>query len=92
MPGYIDKLLARFEHEKPDKPQHSPHKAPPKTYGTAAQDPIPDDEAPAVDVKRIKRIQQVIGGILYYARAIDMTLLLALSAVASEQSAATETT
>jgi hypothetical protein len=92
MPGYIDKLLARFEHENPDKPQHSPHKAPPNIYGTAAQDPIPDDEAPATDAKRIKRIQQVIGGILYYTRAIDMTLLPALSAVASEQSTATETT
>jgi hypothetical protein len=92
MPGYIDKLCARFEHEKPSKPQHSPHKAPPKIYGAAAQDPIPDDNTPRLDDKRIKRIQQIIGGILYYARAIDMTVLAALSAVASEQTSATETT
>jgi hypothetical protein len=67
MPGFIDKLLAQLEHGKPHKPQHSPHKAPPKIYGAAAQDPIPPDTAPTVDAKRIKRIQQIIGGILYYA-------------------------
>jgi hypothetical protein len=92
MPGYIGKLRARFDHDTPRKPQHSPHKAPPKIYGAAAQDPIPDDTTPRLDAKRITRIQQIIGSILYYARAIDMTVLPALSAVASEQTTATETT
>ena len=39
MPKYIPKLLLKFKHDQPMTPQHSPHHAPPKKYGTAAQDP-----------------------------------------------------
>jgi hypothetical protein len=92
MPGYILKLRAKFQHETPKRPQHSPHRAPPKKYGTAAHDPIPPDTTPRLDAPRIKIIQQVIGGVLYYARAVDLTVLPALSAVASDQASATETT
>ena len=37
-------------------------------------------------------IQQVVGSILYYARAVDIMVLMALSTIASKQSAATKTT
>ena len=37
-------------------------------------------------------MQQVIGGCLYYERAVDYTILMALSAISSEQVAATENT
>ena len=79
MPGYIDKLRARYKHEMPNRPQHSPYKAPPKVYGKAAQDTIPDDITAKLDGKRVKAIQQVVGGVLYYARAVDSTVLPALS-------------
>jgi hypothetical protein len=92
MPGYVIKLCAKCAHIIPKRPQHSPHRAPRKQYGTAAQDPIPPDTTPQIDAARIKIIQQVIGGVLYYARAVDMTVLPALSAVASNQASATETT
>ena len=36
-------------------------------------------------IKRKKYVQGVIGSFLYYARAIDMTILCALSAIASDQ-------
>ena len=39
-----------------------------------------------------KVVQQVVGGLLYYARAVDLTILPALSAIASEQTKATEAT
>jgi hypothetical protein len=92
MPGYIIKLRTRFQHKKPTKPQHSPHHPPKKQYGKAAQDPIPPDTTPPIDAPRIKIIQEVIGGILDYAREVDMTVLTALSALASDQASATETT
>ena len=92
MPGYIDKLRARYKHEMPDRPHHSPHKAPPKVYSKAAQDTIPDDVTAKLDGKRVKAIQQVVGGVLYYARAVDSTVLPALSSIASEQASATEMT
>jgi hypothetical protein len=92
MPGYIIKLRAKFDHQKPTKPQNSPHRAPKKQYGKSAQDPIPPNLTPPINAARIKVIQQVIGGVLYYARAVDMTVLTALSALASDQASATETT
>jgi hypothetical protein len=39
----------------------------------------------------IKHIQWVIGSILYYARAVDLTVLMALSTIASEQAQAPRT-
>jgi hypothetical protein len=81
----VAKLRAKFQHQAPKQPQHSPHRAPPKKYGTAAHDLIPPDTTPPIDAPRIKIIQQVIGGVLYYARAVDMTVLPA-------QANATETT
>ena len=90
MPNYISKIRQRFNHREPSKPEHSPYKAPPRKYGLGAQDPIPPDDTAEIDEKRVRVVQQVIGGCLYYARAVDDTILMALSAIASEQAAATE--
>ena len=40
--------------------------------------------------KEIKEVQKIVGSILYYARAVDMTVLMALSTIASEQTKGTE--
>jgi hypothetical protein len=92
MPGYVNKLLARFEHTPPRHPQHSPHAAPLRKFGPAAQEPIEQDTLPILPLHRIRRIQQIIGTILYYARAIDLTTLVALSSIAADQTQATEDT
>ena len=91
MPGYIKKLLQRFQHEC-RKAQHSPLYCPPKKYGADAQLPLPSDDSPKLDKAGITRIQQIIGAILYYARCVDITLLMTLSTIAHEQSKATEKT
>ena len=39
-----------------------------------------------------KYIQQVLGTLLYYARAVNPTMLVALSAIASEQASPTRAT
>ena len=92
MPGYIEKLRARDSHKMPHRPQHSPYRAPPKIYGSAAQNTTPDDESAKIDKKRVKVVQQVVGGVLYYGRLDDNTVLPGLSSIASEQASATETT
>ena len=92
MDGYVRKLRQRFGHKMPRVPQHSPYKAPKKVYGAAAQDTIPPDDTAKLDDDKIKLIQQVIGVCLYYGRAVDDTILPALSAIASEQSEATKNT
>jgi hypothetical protein len=90
MPKYVPKVLQRFEHEAPSKPQHSPFQAAPKKYGAAAQEPMEDDHTALLDEKGKKRVQQIVGAVLYYARAVDNTLLAGLSSIASEQATATE--
>ena len=92
MPGYIRKLLDRHNHPSPTKPQHAPHPIPPRTYGAESQKPHPTDASPKLDEHGIKRIQQIVGGILYYARAVDITVLAALSTLAAEQTTATKKT
>ena len=71
MPGYVEKILQRFQHTVPARKQDSPHRAPPRKYGAAAQDPLPEDTLDKINKKHVKIIQQVIGGVLYYARAVD---------------------
>ncbi len=90
MPGYIDKVRQRFKHEMPKGPQHSPYWAAPRIYRKSAQHTIPDNESLILDDKCKQSVQQVIGSILYYGRAIDETTLTALRSIASEQSRAME--
>ena len=92
MPGYIKKALQRYKHERSPRRQDAPYPAAPRIYGAAAQAPSPDDDSPEATEGEIKHIQQVVGTILYYARAVDITVLMALSTIASEQATATKTT
>eukprot|EP00804_Cyclotella_cryptica_P016363 CCRYP_009915-RA/>CCRYP_009915-RA protein AED:0.19 eAED:0.12 QI:0/0/0/1/0/0/2/0/920 len=92
MPRYIDKVLQRFQHPVPSSPQNGPYKPYPKKYGAAAQDPIPTDASAPLRSDGQKRIQQIVGALLYYACAVDNTILLSLSAIASEQAHPTQLT
>ena len=92
MKGYVTKLRQRFNHKTPLKPVHSPCKAAPIIYGADAQNAIKEDVAPKLIDKGINIVQQVVGICLYYGRAMEDTILPALSAIASEQTIATETT
>jgi hypothetical protein len=92
MPGYIKKLLQKYKHKMPTKPQHCPYTPAPKQYGAEAQAPLPIDISPKLSDEEIKEIQRIVGSILYYARAVDITVLMALSSIASEQTRGTMNT
>ena len=82
MPGYIKKKLQEYGHVIPNILQILfPCSPEPKKFGSEAQAPLPPDASPMLDEKGIKRIQQIVGSILYYARAVDMTVLAALSTI-----------
>eukprot|EP00804_Cyclotella_cryptica_P003921 CCRYP_016106-RA/>CCRYP_016106-RA protein AED:0.11 eAED:0.25 QI:0/0/0/1/0.2/0.16/6/0/1395 len=77
---------------RPRKPQHAPHKHREIIYG-AKEQLLPDnDTSPPLDAAGIKRIQGIVGSLLYYARAVDNKLLVALSTISSQQTAATQNT
>ena len=79
-------------HKKTDKIQNSPHPHNIPTYGAKVQYAEQLDESPKLDKADIKYVQQVAGTLQYYGRAVDPTILPALSSIASEQAAPTERT
>jgi hypothetical protein len=89
MPGYIEKAAIRFGHEPPNKPQWQPHPHSIPTYSATIQYAKHTDQSRPATKDEQKYIRQVIGVLLYYSRAVDSTLLVALSSLTSVQSAPT---
>jgi hypothetical protein len=77
MPGYIDRALQRFAHCAPTKPEHAPHVWQKPNYGAKVQYAPIHEEPILVDAAETKRVQEVLGTLLYYARAVDSTMLAA---------------
>ncbi len=92
MPGYIKKKLQEYRHIMLKKIQECPYAPEPKKFGTEAQASLPQDDTPKLDKKGIKRVQKIVGSILHYMRAVNMTVLMALSTIAVDQTKATERT
>jgi hypothetical protein len=92
MPGYTKKKLQEYRHIIPRKIQGCPYSPEPNKCGTEAQASFPQDNMPKLDEKGIKRVLKIVGSILYYARAADMTVLTALSTIAVDQMKATKRT
>ena len=92
MDGYILDLINKFQHMQPKKPQLSPHKHRPIDYGATQQLVQPTYTSKPLNEKGIKRIQGIVGTLLYVGRAVNNKLLLALSAIGAQQAAATEDT
>ena len=65
--------------------QRCPYLPEPKRYGADAKSPLPTDKTRKLTNAEIKQVQAIVGSILNYARAVDMTVLLALSTIVSEQ-------
>ena len=91
MPEYANNALVRFAH-KLRKLTHQPHKHTLPVYDRTIQYAKEEDRPPLLGKERKKFVQQVTGTFLYYARAVDPTMLVTLSAIASCQSAPTENT
>jgi hypothetical protein len=92
MLGYIKKKLQEYGHIMLNKFQGCPYSREPNKFGTEAQASFPKDNTPKLDEKGIKRVQKNVGSILYYVQAVDMTVLMALSTIAVNQTKATKRT
>ena len=89
MPGYIKKVLQKYLRKSPTKPQHSPYIVAPKNYGKEAKEPLPPNKSSHVSKEKIKRIQGIVGSILFYARSLYSTFLVGLNSIAMQQTNAT---
>ncbi len=90
MPKYIPALLERQQHPAPKRAVHAPHPYNAPQFGKSNQlIPLPDTFE-LLSAEGIKRVQQIVGSLLYYSRAVDCTMGVTLSTLSSEQSKATK--
>ena len=92
MPGYITKLLQHFLHPTPNKPYHQPHSHVQPQYGMEVHLTKTEAETPLLQPNDITKLPQIIGTILYYARAVYGTLTTNLNELASSQSKVAQST
>jgi hypothetical protein len=89
MTGYVSNVLSKFQHDAPKHPQNTPSRYVTPVYGAKTQYAT-KDETPPLTAKQCLTIQKVTGSVLYYARAVDPTVLMPLNDIATEQTKATE--
>jgi hypothetical protein len=91
MPGYIDAVLIRLHHKRPARPQHAPHQWSQPAYGQKLQW-APIDETLKLDKDGKLFVQSCVGSLLYYARAVDSTMLPAINEISGSQASPTQKT
>jgi hypothetical protein len=91
MPGYVSNVLSKFQRDAPKHPQHTPSRYVTPVYGAKTQYAT-KDETPKLTAQQCLKIQKVTGSVLYYARAVDPTVLMSLNDITTEQTKATEKT
>ena len=99
MPKYFARALYKFQQALQNfhpngfnKPEISPQKHVEPNYGQKVQYAEPTGDSPPLDSVDINITQKNVGTFLYYGIAVDNTILVALSTIASEQSSATYNT
>jgi hypothetical protein len=89
MPDYIPKVLERFHPGETLRGAASPAIYTPPNYGAVLQSALVDDSAP-LSPEATHRLQEIVGSFLFYARAVDSTMLPAISHISSEQARPTQ--
>ena len=92
MDGYILDLRKNMDIKHQKKPQYFPHKHRPTNYGATHQKVQPTDTSPHLNDKGIKRVQGIVGALLYLGISVNNKLPVALSAIRSQKAAPIEET
>ena len=92
MQGYVEKALRSVNHNRPTKSQHQLHSHVPPKYGAKVQHVELEDTSPPLDKSGKTLIQEVTGSFLFYAPAVDSTMLVTLSSLMAEQANPTKQT
>ena len=92
IPGYVERALLRFQHSRPLRHEAAPHDHPKRDYGARIQLTDPQDDTAALDIADQKLVREVVGVFLFYARAVDSTMLPALGTISTQQSKPTKKT
>jgi hypothetical protein len=84
MPGYVTKALSTLQHSHPSKPQDAPHAWTAPVY-SRQQQLVRTDISPLLDKQGICHVQQICRQFLYYSRACNPTIIVALNKLSSQQ-------
>jgi hypothetical protein len=85
MPDYVPKALKRFNISDQHKRVNAPGPHTNIRYGQTQQMATTDDSEPITQNQQ-RNIQQIVGVFMYYARAVDCTMLCEVNKLASKQS------
>ena len=93
-PSRITSVTSYFEWDTqcPQKKQLLPHKHREIVYGAKQQYAHVKSLSPSFDDKGVRRVQEIVGACLFYGRAVDNKLLVAINTISSQQAHATEDT
>ena len=92
MPGYVETDMQQFQHKTAITSEDQLYQHITPNYGSRQKYTEPEDEAPNMDESDKTFLHQVTGTLLYFLRAVDITMLVSLSAIALEQSNPTNIT
>jgi hypothetical protein len=92
MPGYVRDALHKFQHPSPTRRQDAPHSWNQPVYGAKVQYADNPDDSPLLPAQSVTLVQKIVGTFLYYAMAVDATMLVALGSIAATQAKATNKT
>ena len=92
MPEYIPKALTRLNHPNPKKTQYAPHRWTYPAYGQLLQMSPDPNSSEFPNQKVTKFIQTVVVIFIYYARALEPTMLCALNEISRIQARPTKET
>ena len=82
MKGYIKKVRKKYQHEMPARPENQPHKHSIPNYGAKVQLTESKDKSNTLGPQDTKRLQKIIGLLLFYVHGVDVKLILTLNELA----------
>ena len=91
MPKAIPAALKKLNYTQKISPQYSPHRHTLIICGKKGSQQMVDTKlSPLLPQKDIKHIQSIVGYFLYYARALDCTMLPGLNEISCTQAKPTK--
>ena len=91
MDGYVEQALLELEHSGPRRPHYAPSRYDMPRYGEKVQYAKIDQTSPLA-LKQVRFIQRAVGKLLYYARAVDPTMLHAINDISLSAAKGTDAT
>ena len=74
------------------KTQLSPHRYKPISYGSNVQVAPEEETSKPLNESSVQRVQQIVGALLWIGRAVNNKVLVALSAIGSQQASTIKAT